>query len=94
MVAVGLGGLEDLLHVLDRAVLGDTGADRSPVRTLQAQHIILWVDEHDCGVGLLNVHGDEPFASVLGAAEPGVLRDRKAAPLMLDRTGPPSPSGK
>src|SRR5277367_4810089 len=57
VVAIGLRYREDPLHVLDCAVLGNAGADRSPVHPLLAQHIVLRVDKDDCGVGVADVHG-------------------------------------
>src|SRR4051812_49320615 len=55
-VSAGLGSLEYPLHVLNCLVLGDARADRAPIRPLLAQHVVLRVDEHDCGVAVPDVH--------------------------------------
>src|SRR5713226_4958545 len=56
-ISARLRCVEDPLHVLNRAVLDDARADRFPICSLLAQHIVLRVEKHDCGVGLLDLHG-------------------------------------
>src|SRR5215471_15660072 len=61
-IAASLRSLEDSLHILDCAVLGNARADRSPICPLLAQHIVLRVNKHHCGIGFLDIHG---FCSIL-----------------------------
>ena len=55
-IALRLRRLEDPLHILDRAVLGDARPHAGPIDALFAQHIVLRVDEDDGGVAVLKGH--------------------------------------
>ena len=75
MVARRFGGLEHLFHVFDGVVLHDTGADCSPIGALLAEHVVLWVDEHHCRVGPVDIQVGEELV-----ANPRMSRTASAAP--------------
>src|SRR4029453_1933188 len=54
--SVLLSSLEDPLHILDRLVLSDTLADRSPRKPFIAQDLILRIDEDHCSVVFVYIH--------------------------------------
>jgi len=36
--------------------MSNAPADQAPREAFLAEHLILWIDEYDCGVGLMDVH--------------------------------------
>jgi hypothetical protein len=70
VVSMVLGRLEDPGHVVDGAIFGDAGADRSPVDAVLAQHVVLRVDKDDRGVDSANLE------RVASGARRGVLAGR------------------
>src|SRR5262249_40784298 len=67
LVSPGLRGLEDFLHVLDRAILADARTDCPPVCSFLTQHVVLRIDEYHCRIAPLNVHACSPPCLAMAA---------------------------
>ena len=61
VVAVVLGGFEQLFDVLDGLVLLDAVAAELPRDAFLAKEVILRIDYHQCSIVLSDIHGFSPF---------------------------------
>src|SRR5262249_46100412 len=80
VIAVVFRGLEYPLHILAGIVLDDARAGGSPSCPAFAQHIVLRVDEYDCGVDFCTVMPDDrPVVAPGSGAAPAAGAHRVVA---------------